>query len=295
MWKKDPVTLRCVHIRSKSESKLSAKLRPHLVKALKSAGFLVSESWSGKPLPKSRMDLLMVMGGDGTLLSSIRALEGRRFDVPVLGLHTSTGLGFLYELKPPTTASAMALWSRKLALSLFEGRYTFSERRGLHASTGLKDGDFWALNDLVIAKGPLARMVELKIKVGNSLLFERLRGDGLIFASTTGSTAYSLSAGGPVVQPTLSALLLTPICPFEVAQRPLVLDGEAPVSIEFLDRTTPAFLTSDGQENVPLSLKRKLEISRSAKVVRLVQVPSLGGPSQDFFGLLRSKLRYGGR
>jgi NAD+ kinase len=299
-----------VWVRAKRELPHSARVLDVLLPALAQAQCeveIISDALNGKA-PLGTADLCLVLGGDGTLLSTVRVLGESRFAVPILGIHTSAGLGFLHALSAPKEGSDTKKWAESLVAVLMAKEFQTEDRWGLEAWLDMKDAEsssphhvcqkFWAMNDLVISKGPLSRMVYLQVKVGNSILLQRLRGDGLIVATATGSTGYSLSAGGPVVHPSLNAMLVTPICPHEVAQRPVLLPGDIQLNIESLVHRHPSFLTFDGQEKVDLDSGQTIHIKRAAKPVQWVTLSynerTLKLGAQNFFEKLKSKLGYGG-
>lgn len=226
-------------------------------------------------------DLLVVLGGDGTLLAAARALGGR--DVPLLAVNLG-GLGFLTAV--PTDELFTEL-ERAL-----RGECRISVRRMLHCDLQRENqhvASYQALNDVVITKAALARMIDLEVRVGGHLVCA-YKADGLIVSTPTGSTAYSLSAGGPIIYPTVEAFCITPICPHMLTNRPVLVPNETVIEIENLAATGAAFLTIDGQIGEPLSIHDRLICRRSEKQVRLIRPPKL-----MFFDVLREKLSWGER
>ncbi|HEY6464420.1 MAG TPA: NAD(+)/NADH kinase [Candidatus Acidoferrales bacterium] len=228
-----------------------------------------------------KIDLLIVLGGDGTLLSGARALGGKK--VPILAVNLG-GLGFLSSV---TLDELYPVLETVLA----NGHQT-SERMMLEAKV-LREGTIIehqnALNDAVITKTALARMLEFDVLI-NGAPVTRYRADGLIVATPTGSTAYSLAAGGPIVDPHLDALLVTPICPHMLTNRPLVIPDISRVEIDVAATEEPAYLTLDGQVGFRLDSHDRVSVTQSANRVLLVQ------PRQKtYFDVLRSKLRWGER
>ncbi|HWG59038.1 MAG TPA: NAD(+)/NADH kinase [Candidatus Acidoferrales bacterium] len=226
-------------------------------------------------------DLLIVLGGDGTLLAAARALRGR--PVPILAVNLG-GLGFLTSV---TLDELYPMLEQVLA-----GQHRTIERMMLEAQI-LRDGKTAerqsALNDAVMNKAALARMLDFDVYVDKDHV-GRYRADGLIVATPTGSTAYSLAAGGPVVHPDLDALVITPICPHMLTNRPLVVPDTACVEIDFSEAEEPVYLTLDGQVGLQLRLNDRVAITKSASRVRFVR------PAQKtYFEVLRSKLRWGER
>ncbi len=193
-------------------------------------------------------DLVVCIGGDGTLLATIRKLGSSRFESTILGIHGSRGLGFLHPLNIPSETESAEIWARHVLEMLTSGAYSSELRWGLEAQIGSRV--FWGLNDVVVTKGSISRMIDLEAFVGDERVLPKLRGDGLIVSSSTGSTAYSLSAGGPVLDPSLKALLLTPVCSHTLGVRPIVLGGERELVIRRLDENTLGQVTVDGQEGM---------------------------------------------
>jgi NAD+ kinase len=226
-----------------------------------------------------RADLLVVLGGDGTLLALARALETRA--VPILGINLGT-LGFLAEVSVDEMEGALA---RALA-----GEMRLEERMRLsveHLREGAVLRSWLALNDAVVSSA-VARLIEIEARADGRLV-STYHADGLIVSTPTGSTAYSLSAGGPILLPSLAAFVLTPICPHTLTQRPLVLPDEA--ELEIAPRAaTPARLTVDGQEGEELAAGDRVRVRRSPHPVSL-----LVAPERSRFDVLRAKLRWGER
>jgi NAD+ kinase len=225
-------------------------------------------------------DLVVVLGGDGTLLSIARHAPA---DLPILGINLGE-LGFLTEV---AEKEAMTMLARVLA-----GRYELDQRMRLAATLTRRSrvhSRFRALNDVVITNGARARIVEFAVTV-DGLPFNTYRADGLIVATPTGSTAYSLSVGGPIVEPTVQVLLLSPISPHTLSNRPVVLRPEAEVRITVGPREQDALLTIDGQEVVPLAAGDVIEVRQGREPVTLVR-----SPDRTYYDVLRSKLGWGGR
>ena len=225
-----------------------------------------------------QVDMVSVFGGDGTLLYAAR-LVGRT-GVPLLGINLGS-LGFLTEVKLDEMHEAFEL--------LLSGQYQMEERVLLNVEVIRNEqvvAQYLALNDAVINKGALARIIELEVSVNSQpVLFTRA--DGLIISTPTGSTGYSLSAGGPILYPTLEAFIVAPICPHTLTNRPVVIPDKDAVSV-CLHRGTDVMLTVDGQVGMPLSPKDCLRICRAGSTLRLV-LPF----GKTFFKLLREKLRWG--
>ena len=229
-------------------------------------------------------DALVVLGGDGTLLSASHLIE--REEVPLVGVNFGS-LGFLTEITPP---ELHAVLERVLA-----GDYPYAERRMLRAvlrragegdTAGEICGD--VLNDVVVTKaGALSRIIELEVRVDGAFV-SSFRADGLIVASPTGSTAYNLAVGGPILHPSLAAMVVTAISPHMLSNRPLVLADEAAVSVRLQTRDVDVHLTLDGQRGLALCPDDTVTITRSPRRLRLAL-----SPARDYYDVLRTKLRWG--
>lgn len=228
-----------------------------------------------------KIDLLIVVGGDGTLLSGARALGNKK--VPILAVNLG-GLGFLSSVTLDELYPVLE--------TVLSGGHKTSERIMLEANI-LRAGKSVerqnALNDAVITKTALARMLEFDVFI-DAAPVTRYRADGLIVATPTGSTAYSLAAGGPIVDPHVEALLVTPICPHMLTNRPLVIPDKARVEIDVAATEEPVYLTLDGQVGFQLESRDRVAVTQSANRVLLVQPPR-----KTYFDVLRSKLRWGER
>lgn len=226
-------------------------------------------------------DLVVVLGGDGTLLSVSRSV-GRRA-VPVLGVNLGT-LGFLTEI---ALDELFAVMERVLAGDV---RVEPRLRLDVEAFRGEETlGTFLALNDAVISGAALARMIDLDVHADGAFVTTS-HADGLIVATPTGSTAYSLSAGGPILLPGVDAMVLTPICPHTLTQRPLVLPQSVTLEISVRSRADGVQLTTDGQEGVALRQGDSVRVRRSEHPLFLVC-----SPVRDRFEILHEKLRWGAR
>jgi NAD+ kinase len=226
-----------------------------------------------------RADLIVVLGGDGTLLGVARlvASEG----TPILGVNLG-GLGFLTEV---TISEAQAALGRVLA-----GEYEVDRRIMLEAIVDRASEEipqsFQAFNDVVVSKGPLGRMLQLDV-VANDTPFCSYRADGLIIATPTGSTAYALAAGGPIVYPTLDAIVLAPICPHTLSNRPVVLPDSYEIEIRVKAPDHDTTFTVDGQESSQLGPDDLIKIHRGRHVVSLIR------SAHPYFEIWRNKLRWG--
>jgi NAD+ kinase len=228
-------------------------------------------------------DLVVVLGGDGTLIHAAHLLGGR--PAPILGINMGS-LGFMTEV--PQSEMYQAL-ERVLA-----GQSMVSPRMKLriHLHRGGREGppelDAEVLNDAVISKGALSPMAELDTSYGGDYL-TTYKADGVIIATPTGSTAYSLAANGPIVYPTMRGMIINPICPHTLTQRPLVVPDDRSINVVLLN-DAKVYLSLDGQTGVPLSRGDRVQVKPSPNRVLLVTNPSF-----HFFGILRAKLRWGER
>lgn len=222
-----------------------------------------------------RCQLLIVLGGDGTILSSLD--QAIPHDIPILGVNLGR-LGFLTELE--TANLNEAIIDRVLS-----GDYTIDARM-IMCVVGYDDQKMFALNDIVITRSaPSVRILSLEYEV-NGILVDRISGDGLIVATATGSTAYSLSAGGPVVLPGLDCFILTPVCPHTLNARPVVVSSNDQVTIRIRDDRGGAQAVLDGRKSILLTRENpEITIRKSERQVRFVRLQE-----KNFFGLLRGKL-----
>ena len=228
-----------------------------------------------------RVDLLIVLGGDGTLLSAARALGGHT--VPILAVNLG-GLGFLTSVTLDEVYPVLD--------DILAGKHRVSERMMLETEI-LRDGKAaerqCALNDAVANKAAIARMLDFDVYVdGDSV--GRYRADGLVVATPTGSTAYSLAAGGPIIDPELDSFIITPICPHMLTNRPLVVPDTARIDLDFTPADEPVYITLDGQSGFQLKPRERVSIRKSKTRVALVRPPS-----KTYFEVLRNKLKWGER
>lgn len=225
------------------------------------------------------IDAAVVLGGDGTLLRAVQHLSSE--DTPVLGVNLGS-LGFLTEITSEEVEEALK--------TLVSGTYAFSWRSMLSAAL-VGEGQrqvHEGLNDVTIAKAAtVSRIVEFTVSVGDMFVSE-FRADGLIVSSPTGSTAYNLAAGGPIVHPSLDAVVLTPICPHMLSYRPLVIPASAPVTIRVRSSTSPVHVTVDGQWSREVTPKDELVVSKGRRRLKLVT-----SAERDYFEVLRTKLKWG--
>ena len=229
----------------------------------------------------SRADLLIVLGGDGTLLSVARL--SRVESIPVLGINLG-GLGFLTEISKEETFPVL----EKIIAGDFE-----TEQRLMLKATILRQGEIigesTVLNDIVINKGVLARIIDMETYIDGTYL-TTFKADGLILATPTGSTAYSLAAGGPIVYPSLNSIIVNPICPHTITNRPLVVHDTATVKIILKTANQNVHITLDGQVGMPLQGGDVVEAHKAPGHIQLIR-----SPYKTYFELLRTKLRWGER
>ena len=227
----------------------------------------------------STADLAVVVGGDGTLLAAARLLGDRQ--VPIVAINYGS-LGFLTEVTLDEMYPALE--------SVLAGEFVTQSRMmmDIHvARGGQRAADYRALNDVVINKGTLSRMIELEARVDGQYV-SRFRADGLIVATPTGSTAYNISAGGPIIFPTMNAMVVTPICSHTLTNRPIVLPEGVKVEIMLRSAQDDVYVTVDGQVGLKLQLDDHLVIEKSGVTVKLV-APA----DKNYFDVLRGKLKWG--
>lgn len=264
-------SLRILH-RELSARGLEISAEPELLDRLPGAADFVPDD----------VDLLVTLGGDGTLLRGARLVAARH--VPVLGVNLGY-LGFLTSIAPQELETALP--------RVFSGDYWLDERFTLDArvvnGSGVPGPSYLALNDAVLHKGGFARVIRLAVYVGpDRQEVATYTADGIILSTPTGSTAYSLSAAGPVVHPAVDCILATPICPHTLVLRPLVLPATVEITVEVLSPTEELILTVDGQDGAELHPTDRLVVRRGDAVVPLVRFAS-----QSFFTTLRRKLHWG--
>lgn len=225
------------------------------------------------------VDLIVVLGGDGTMIATSRMMGD--YDVPVLGINYGT-LGYLAEFRVEEMFAALE--------SILAGDYRIDTRVRLAVEL-LRDEEILmhsrALNDVVINKSALARIIEIEARMDGHLI-SGFRADGLIVSTPTGSTAYNLSAGGPVVYPSMNALVITPICPFTLSDRPIVVPDNALIELRLRTPNEEVVLTLDGQVGVPIQPEHRVLIRKSLTTFKIVQPKN-----RNYFEVLREKLRWG--
>lgn len=225
--------------------------------------------------------LVIVLGGDGTLLAAARAVGGR--DIPLFAVNLG-GLGFL-------TAITVEELYPDLERAL-RGEHRISRRKKIACEIvrgGAVVARYEALNDVVVTKAAIARMIDIDTYVGEHFV-STFKADGLIVATPTGSTAYSLSAGGPIVFPTVAALLITPVCPHMLTNRPVLVPDSSVICLVSRAADDDAFLTIDGQTGEPLRSQDRIVCRASEHTLSLIRPPK-----QRFFDVLRAKLKWGER
>jgi NAD+ kinase len=232
-------------------------------------------------LPKE-CDLLVVLGGDGTLIGMAGRIARAGTDVPILGVNFGS-LGFLTEITLSELYDALA--------ATLEGRAVIESRAMLTARTSRDNmpfADHLVLNDIVITKGAMSRIIEIAVIVGDTPVM-RVRADGLIIASPTGSTAYNLAAGGPIVHPAVDAILLTPIAPHTLTNRPVIISASSEVHVRPIMEGNEVFVTFDGQSGFPLLAGDLVSVRRAPRPLRIIK-----SAKRTYFDVLREKLKWGG-
>ena len=225
------------------------------------------------------VDLVIVLGGDGTMISTARLVGDR--EPLVLGINYGS-LGYLTEFRIEEMTPALEM--------MLAGEYEVDHRVMLDARH-VRDGEEIAsgrvLNDVVINKAALARIIEIEVEF-NGLFVNAFRADGLIVATPTGSTAYNLSAGGPIIFPSMNALVITPICPFTLTNRPIVVPDNAEIELKLLNENEGVVLTLDGQTGYTMKAGDRVLIRKSATTFNLVRPAN-----RNYFDVLRNKLKWG--
>jgi len=285
--------MRTVAIVSKPQKEELSALLPELVLWMKAHGLdpildPVSGNYTHAArvvarhlLPAENPELVVVLGGDGTLLSAARVFA--KTSIPILSVNLGS-LGFLTEVRLSDLYSTLEGWCSNC--------FTVDARFMLHSELW-REGELFteheALNDVVVAKGAIARMGDFRVMLDGQLAAV-FRADGVIVATPTGSTAYSLAANGPILVPDVDALIITPVCPHLLTIRPMVVRGDARLSVSIEGVPDQTFLTVDGQEAIALKVGDELRCRRSEYSVKLLRL----GPT-GFFDVLRAKLKWGER
>lgn len=243
------------------------------------AATTLADGWPAHDLEDigRQADLVLVVGGDGTLLNTARSLAEN--DVPMVGINLGR-LGFLVDITPEQMLDSLA--------EILAGHYIEDRRFLLEARIGERE-PVLALNDVVLHKWNIARMIEFETQIDGRFV-DRQRSDGIIVSTPTGSTAYALSGGGPLLAPGLDAIALVPICPHTLSNRPIVVHGGSEIRIKVCGRTDPSHVrvTCDGQSDLEVALDEELVVRKHARPVRLFHPRE-----HDHFELLRAKLGWG--
>jgi NAD+ kinase len=243
------------------------------------------DNYRGAKFKKAKVpelvQLIIVLGGDGTFLSVAR-LIGKQ-DVPILGINLGA-LGFLTEITLENMYDALE--------GILKNEFTLDTRLMLETHVhraGERIAKHTVLNDAVINKGALARMITLRVLI-NSRYVTTYRADGLIIATPTGSTAYSLAAGGPIVYPDLGVIVLSPICPHSLTNRPIVIPDSSKIEVILESENEDVLLTLDGQVGFALKAKDVVEVKKAESVIKIIQPKN-----RNYFDILRTKLKWGER
>jgi NAD+ kinase len=231
------------------------------------------------PLP-SDLDAVFVLGGDGTFLSAVRWIGDQ--SIPVIGIKFGE-VGFLAEITAENLYSA--------AKAILDHRYAIYPRMRLLVRVFKDEKEIareTVLNDLVINKGALARLALINTHINDRFL-TAYRADGLIIATPTGSTAYSLAAGGPIIHPSVPGILLSPICPFTLTNRPLIVPEDATIKMQLAEKTADIRLTCDGQVGMEIDESHTIIVVKGGFPVQMITLPD-----QDYFDVLKAKLKWSG-
>ncbi len=284
--------IQTVGIYAKTNHLEAPKLAQDICSRLQQRGIdFLLEPWLGKALGSEavaapeeippQVDLIIVLGGDGTLISVARQVNG--LQVPILGVNLGS-LGFLTEI---TRQELPAMLEAVLG-----GKYEVSDRMMLDVEIlrrGKSVATHTLLNDLVINKGTLARIIDMETWVDGDYL-TTFKADGLIISTPTGSTGYNLAAGGPIIYPGINSLVITPICPHMLTNRPLIVSSRSKIAIDVSFAADVVYFTGDGQIGANLEAGDRVEVCRSVARTQLVK-----SPTRDYFEILRTKLSWGER
>jgi NAD+ kinase len=247
------------------------------------AGKLGKVTAVAKPKLVDLTDLIVVLGGDGTLLSIARLMRSR--SVPLLGVNMGT-LGFLTEVNH--------LDAKKVLDAILDGKKPIIQERTLLECTFKRGNKILfqgpIVNDVVISKGAIARIISVRVSV-NGKVANTVRADGLILSTPTGSTAYSLAAGGPILEPTIPGVILAPICPHSLTQRPIVMSDRNEIELCLNEQPGEVVLTLDGQDVFEMKKEDRVIVKRFAKH----SLQLISTPGRDYFSLLREKLSFGNK
>lgn len=232
-----------------------------------------------KAFPKN-IFCVFVMGGDGTFLSAVRWIGDRQ--VPIIGVKFGE-VGFLAEITEDRLI--------EVAETILNGHYTIRPQMRLHVQIfrdGVEISQESAFNDIVINKGALARLARIRTHIDGQFLTD-YRADGLIVATPTGSTAYSLAAGGPIIHPSVPGMIITPICPFTLTNRPLMVPDAVTIKIQLDEDASDMMLTCDGQVGLKIDHHDTIVIGKSSTPVQMITLPN-----HNYFDVLKAKLRWSG-
>ena len=227
-----------------------------------------------------KCDVLFAIGGDGTILSTVRRLEQNM--KPIMGIHIG-GLGFLSECTEKNLKESIN--------SILNNEYLISQRMLLEVQVSPPNDaiqTLWALNDVVVDHGPSARLLKTEVQVSNHYL-NTFEGDGVIFSTPTGSTAYSLSAGGPIIYPSMDSITVTPICPHSLSARPIVLRSTETITMSFPEPYDGISLAVDGQIKVLIDDQTQIKITKAKHSAQIISLPGNG-----YFKTLRTKMGWSG-
>ncbi len=286
--------MRTIAIISKPQKPELSVILPELVMWFKAHGYRalldpISASYTAAKdaiprhdMPQHSPELVVVLGGDGTLLAAARAFS--HTEIPILSVNLGS-LGFLTEVPLSQMYPTLEEWNTQ-ACGIDERSMLYAEVR----RDGLTHFKFHALNDVVIAKGTIARMGNFVIELDESAVAS-FRADGVIVATPTGSTAYNLAANGPILAPDVDGMVVTAVCPHLLTIRPLVVRGDAHITISIEGVPEQLYLTVDGQEAIEMRLGDALHCWRSDHKIRMVRMKS----NHNFFDVLRAKLKWGER
>jgi len=248
---------------------------------LVTAEYLLRTDGFDRAKPPEDVDLMIALGGDGTLLSVARGVGTR--ETPLLAVNLG-GLGFMMSTGPEEIFEALE--------SVVDGSYDTQERTVLAATVTRESGgpaqSYYGLNDIVVNKSAIARLLQLDAVISGELMCS-YRADGLIISTPTGSTAYSLAAGGPILHPAVDGICITPICPHTLTDRPVVVPESSSIEIVFQGGDDTTYLTVDGQVGTGLRVGDRIVIRRAEHSVRIVQTEA-----PRFFDVLRTKMHWGG-
>ncbi len=270
-------------MQNKSIKSVGIVVKPNHAEALETAHelsvWLGERQISAKQKDFEKVDLAVVLGGDGTMISAARLLQN--LDVPVLGINYGS-LGYITEFRIEELYDALD--------TVLVGNYELDKRVTLdvtHLRNGIEQSKHRVLNDVVINKAALARIINIEATL-DGLYVNDFRADGLIISTPTGSTAYNLSAGGPIVFPSMNAVVMTPICPFTLSNRPIVVPDSALIELRLKTENEEVALTLDGQIGVELTTQDVIKVTKSKTALNLIKPPN-----RNYFDVLRNKLKWG--